>query len=83
MSSPTNAPFALRDEAPVRTTWRTLFIIGAFLATGFGSWVMLKAQVTDLEKRTTINEIRSISDHEILLEMRSDLKALLRDKSRD
>ena len=79
----TSPPFQLGDAAPVKTTWRTLIAMGAFLAAGFGSWVLLRADVQDHEKRLGSVESRLSSDHDILLEIRADLKALTREQRRE
>jgi hypothetical protein len=79
----TTAHFNLGEAAPIRTTWRTLIVLMAFLATGFGSWVLLRADVQDHEKRLGSVESRLSSDHDILLEIRADLKALTREQRRE
>ncbi len=79
-SDKTTAPFRLSDDAPVRTTWRHLIVIGGLLATGFGSWVLLRADVADQGKRLVAVEARSATDHDIILEIRADMKALLREQ---
>lgn len=76
----TTGPFNLGDTAPVRTNWRTLCIVGAFLASVFGSWIMIRADVADQGKRLSTVEARSATDHDILLEIRADLKALSREQ---
>lgn len=78
----TAIPFSLGENAPIRTTWRALLVVIAFLATGFGSWVLLRYEVQDHEKRLGVVETRVGNDHDILLEIRADLKALARDRDR-
>ncbi len=86
-SDRTTAPFSLGENAPVRTTWRTLLALAALAATAFGSWLMVRAQVEGHEvrlnttdKRIEAVEARFANDHDILLEIRADLKALTRER---
>ncbi len=85
----TTVPFSLGENAPVRTTWRTLAVIGGLLATGFASWILLRAQVQahgerldEQTHRIDVVESRLATDHDILLEIRADVKAFTRERNR-
>lgn len=56
----------------------TLSAIAALLA----AWVLLPYRVDAAEKRIGAVETKLETDHEILLEIRADMKALMRDRPR-
>lgn len=85
--TPTNAPFIASDR-PVRTTWGTIISLLAIVAAGVAAWTLVKAEVASQASTLAVHEtrIKSIeekitADHDILIEIRSDLKALRRDRN--
>lgn len=71
----TNSSFPAYDDGKVRTNWKTLGVVVGFLLLGFGSYVLLRADVQEHGKRIDAVESRVATDHEILIEIRSYMKA--------
>jgi hypothetical protein len=71
------------SEAPIRTTWGVIVSIGVAIAAGATAFAVLKAdeqasKATLLDHDTRIRAIeRKVdADHDLLLEIRGDVKAL-------
>lgn len=80
--TPTAAPFVTRDTR-VRTTYGTILTIVAAAIAGATGWTLLKTEVEanartleahDARLRTVERKLEA--DHDLLLEIRGDLKAL-------
>lgn len=85
--NPTNAPF-IHSDRPVKTTWGTITALLAIVAAGVAAWTLVKAEVANQASTLAAHEVRIKSiedkiaaDHDILIEIRSDLKALRRSSS--
>lgn len=71
------------SEAPVRTTWGVIISIGVAIAAGATAFVALqaeeqasKATLQDHDTRIRAIERKVEADHDLLLEIRGDVKAL-------
>lgn len=85
--TPTNAPFVHADR-PVKTTWGTLVALLAIFAAGVAAWTLVRAEVSSHastlvahEARIKAVEDKIAADHDILIEIRADLKALRRERT--
>jgi len=88
MSSDTNAPL-ITGQRTIKTTLGALGVLLGLLATGLLAWSDLKDNVAtgarnheQHERRIRTLEDRAAVDHDILIEIRSDLKALRREQTR-
>jgi hypothetical protein len=79
MSSETSAPY-VGDDAKVRVPLRTFGWLAAVVAAGAIAWATTKAEVADHTERIKAIEVRAALDHDILLEIRSDVKAFNRER---
>lgn len=77
----------ISEETKVRTTIRTLVAIAALIAAFVTAWTWVlsdvRAQGNSLQQHQTrldTLEQRLSSDHDILIEIRQDVKALMADK---
>lgn len=87
MNPATNAPF-IHSDRPVKTTLGTILALLAVVAAGVAAWTLVKAEVASQASVLAAHEVRIKSiedkiaaDHDILIEIRADLKALRRSAS--
>lgn len=85
MSSETTPPITV--EQPIKTTIGTIIAIVTVAAAGVAAWTYVRADVAQHSRTLEVHERRLASvedkiasDHDILIEIRSDLKALRREK---
>jgi type VI protein secretion system component VasK len=79
---PTTAPFVTRDTR-VRTTYGTIFTIVGFAVAAAIAWTLLKSEVESNTRTIEAHDarLRAVerkieADHDLLLEIRGDLKAI-------
>ena len=87
MSSETNAPL-ITSQRTIKTTLGAIGTLLALVSAGLLAWSSVKAdveghgrQLDQHERRLKTVEERISSDHDILIEIRADLKALRRERT--
>lgn len=80
MSDETRSPLFSEDTKLPRMPLKFAAAIVATVAAGAIAWALTTTRVADQGRRLDIVETQRAADHDILLEIRSDLKALSRER---
>ncbi len=82
-------PMTISEDRSVRLPLRSLLVLIGFLCAGFGSWVLLRAEVAQSTARLDAQELKIetlannlTSQRELLIGIAADLKALNRERNR-
>lgn len=82
-SNPPATPLELSKQS--RLTMPLAFVLGLIAVTAAGAmaWTSTRSQVENHDRRINLIEAKVATDHDILVEIRADLKNLVRDKRRE
>lgn len=78
MSDESRTPY-LSEETRVKVPLKFAAAIVATVAAGAIAWALTTTRVADQARRLDVVELKQSTDHDILLEIRSDLKSLSRE----
>ncbi len=78
----TRASFSVSEDTKLKLPLRVQFVLLAFVAAGAAAWALTRRDVSDHADRLASVETKQASDHDVLVEIRADVKRLLREDER-